>query len=208
MKTDARKAIQDRLAEIDETMEWLSERLGRNKAYIQQFMSGKQQRLPLDVKLRVAGILQMAIEELDVSGHELQQLRLYRIEPDAFEEDAEPYQPARGSVLSAQPAIGYVKMTSNVLERHPLRIAIGDILAFDMSQQAVDNVRSEQIVLLQLYDKGDMLKARTAVREYVRPGLLVTNRETANEVFSLNDQALPFEPRIKGVFKGLHREAS
>jgi hypothetical protein len=210
MRKDARTAIQARIEELGDElvapdgstgMQGLSRLLKKNPAYIQQFISGKQKTLPLDIKVRIARILRMSIEDLDVNAHDLQQLRLYRIEPGAFEEDAEPYDPPN-SVLAANKSIGYVKMTSDVLSRHPLRITVGDVLAFDMSQQAVDNVRSEQIVLVQLYDKEDTLKARTVVREFIRPRMLITNREEANEAFSIDDARLPFEARIKGVFTG------
>jgi hypothetical protein len=209
MRRDARKAIQARLAELGDElmapdgstgMEGLSRLLKKNPAYIQQYVSGKQKSLPLDVKVRIARILRMSIEDLEVNSHELQQLKLYRIEPGAFEEDAEPYDPPQ-PILHRQ-NISYVKITSNALERHPLHIVPGDVLAFDISQAALEALRPEQIVLVQLYDKADMLKATTVVREFLRPDLLATNRRTANELFSMSDDALPFEARIKGVFTG------
>lgn len=187
-------------------MSWLSQRLGKNHAYIQQYVDrGSPRELDLEMKIKIAEALAMPLHELGVTEYDIRQRSNSSDPKGVLEEDATAYVPPPGSILTAHPTIGYMKMTSNVLESHPLRIVAGDVLAFNMSPAAVESVRSEQIVLLQLYDKSDMLKARTAIREYIRPGLCVTNRTTDNEIFALGDPGLPFEPVIKGVFQNLVR---
>lgn len=206
---DVRETIRNRLKGIGETARSVSLKISKGPGYLHDFLEGRQKDLRLDILIPLARELRMDVKDL-ATPHQLQQLRVYRIDPSAFEEDAEPYELPHGSLLVAQPAICYVKMTSNVLELHPLRIAIGDILAFNLGQQAVDGIDLEDpskfpIVLGQLYDKADRLKAKTVVRQYLRPGLLITNRSTANEIFRIFDDALPFEVRIKGVFAGFFR---
>jgi hypothetical protein len=206
---DVRETIRKRLREIGETERSVSLKIGMNGGYLNDFLKGKQKELRLPIIIPLARELRMDVKDL-ATQHQLQQLRVYQIDPGSFEEDAEPYEPASGSLLVKKPAIGYVRMTSNVLEQHPLRISIGDILGFDMSPQAVENIDRDDpakfpIVLAQLYDRADPMKATTVVRQYLRPGLLLTNRESGNEVFSLQDKNLPFEPRIKGVFVGFYR---
>lgn len=201
--TDARETIIRRLKEKNRSMKWLSTQLGRNPAYIQQFVErGSPKDLSLEMKVRISELLDITLQELGEEGYDIRP----RPKIEGLDEDARPYEPPPSSLLTRHPAIGYYQMTSDVLSRHPLRIQSGDILAFDLSPEAVENVRTEQIVIAQLYDKEELLKARTVVREYVRPGLLVTNRETDNEVITIGDPGAPFEAHIKGVFKTLIRE--
>ena len=198
---NARETISRRLDELDRSMKWLSEELGRNPAYIQQFIERHSPKdLRLEMKLRIAELLDLELAELGVADYDVRQ------RPSGLNEDAEPYTPPPASLLTRQPSIGYFRVSSDALARHPLRIQKGDILAFDMSPDAVADVRTEQIVVAQLYDKKELLEARTVVREYVRPGLLITNRDSDNEIITLGDENAPYEAHIKGVFKSLIRE--
>lgn len=201
--TDARETIIRRLREKNRSMKWLSAQLGRNPAYIQQFVErGSPKDLSLEMKVKIAEILDLSLQDLGAEGYDVRP----RPKVEGLNEDATPYEPPATSLLARHPTIGYYRVTSDVLSNHPLRIQPGDIVAFDLSPEAVANVKTEQIVIAQLYDKEDLLKARTVVREYVRPGLLVTNRETDNEVITIGDPGAPFEAHIKGVFKTLIRE--
>lgn len=199
-----REALRARIRELDITDSEASRRIGQHRGYVHEFMTGKQESLPYDVKLKIAEELKMPLSALGLSNLSGGALVVTDL---GFSDDAEAYIPPPGSILAHTEAIGYYRILSNVLENHPLRISHGDVLAFDMSQRAVEGVQTEKIVIVQCYDPDPQVrKAHTIVREYIRPGLLITNRAKNNEIISLDDPSLPFEPVIKGVFRGLARE--
>lgn len=201
--TDARESITRRLKETNRSMKWLSAKLGRNPAYIQQFVErGSPRDLSLEMKVKIAEILDMTLQDLGAEGYDVRPRPAF----DDLHGDATPYDPPASSLLARHPGVGYYRITSDVLARHPLRIQPGDIVAFDLSPEAVDNLRTEQIVLAEICGQENPEKSRIVVREYVRPGLLVTNRESENEVLTLGDPSAPYEVRIRGVFKTMIRE--
>ncbi len=204
---DVREKIRARLAEKKRSMEWLSSQLGKNPTYIQQFLERRSPRdLRLELKIKTSELLDMPLTELGVSDYRVQKNGPATRTAGKFGEDAEPYVPPRSSILTISETIGYFRMMSNALETHPLGIQPGDVLAFDLSTAAIDNLRNEQIVILQCYHPDpQVLAAKTLVREFVRPSLLLTNRAQDNEAFSLDDASLPFEPHIKGVLRNVVR---
>jgi hypothetical protein len=211
-----RKAIRDGIRAKGESDRSLSLKIGKGEGYIHDFLTGRAKTMPLDIKVAVAKELGMPASKLAANAHEAQVLSPYDgINLHAFQEDAEAYSPGPASILThlaRQPNTMLVRVKTNVLECHPMRIRPGHVLAFDISQAAVDGIDQvdpeKAIVVCQLYDRADMTKAETILlRQYIRPGLLITNRKTGNEAYSLRDAALPFEPRIKGVFRSLHWEA-
>jgi hypothetical protein len=209
---DARKAIRDGIRAKGTSDRALSLAVGKGEGYIHDFLTGRAKTLPLDIKIAIARELAMPASKLAANDHEAAVLGRYDgIDLQAFQEDAEPYDPGPRSILTRQPNIALLKVKTNVLECHPLRIRAGYVMSFDMSAEAVaaiDQLDPDRaIVVCQIYDKHDLLKAETIIRQYVRPGLLITNRRTGNEAYRLDDPALPFEPRIKGVFRSLHWEA-
>lgn len=188
------------LARAGRDMKWLSKEMGQNESYIQQFVKyGRPKDLPLEQKLKAAAILEIPEEELGVKGI----LRAKKNSVVAgLHDEAVPYAASHGVVELHRAKF---TMMSNALENHPLRILPGDILTFDMSAEAVNNLQSEKIVVAQLYSKSELLDGRTIIRQFVRPGLLITNRASDNEIISLFDQHSPFEVHIKGVFRKLER---
>lgn len=206
MPDTVRAAIARALHSSDKSMSWLSLQLGRNHAYIQQYIErGSPRDLKHEHKLQIAKLLGMNLAELGFSEADIRQLRGRSSEAEAGD-DVEPYLPPRGSLLVTLPSVKYKRVISNVLERHPLRISRGDILAFDMSPASALSLRSEQIVLVEISERGKGSDVRTLIREFVRPGLLVTNRETENEAISITDKSLIWDVRIVGVFRTMSRD--
>lgn len=200
---DTRKVIVSRLAQIGRDMKWLSQQLGQNETYISQFVRrGAPRDLSMEQKLKVADVLEIPDEMLGIEG-------IVRAKKNSvvagLSDEAVPYTPSHGVVELHRAKF---RMMSNALENHPLRIMTGDILTFDMSKEAVNNVQSEQIVVAQLYGKSELLDGRTIIRQFVRPGLLITNRSTDNEIISLHDDRSPYEAHIKGVFRKMERGES
>lgn len=200
-----REAIRSRIRELGMSDSAVSRAIGQHRGYIHEFLSGKQATIPHDVRINIAETLTMPLSSLGISnvtGHTAGSRR-----SGGLDEDAVPYTVPVGSDLVRNDTLAYYVMTSDALEHHHLRIAHGDILVFDLSQKAVDEVSTEKIVIAQCYPREtEALTARTIVREYVRPGLLITNRRSGNEIISMNDPELDFEVHIKGVFKRLLRE--
>lgn len=208
--TDVRQAIRSKLNETGKSMEWLSLKLGKNPSYIQQFLErGSPRDLSLELKIKTTELLDMPLANLGVTDLQVQRLNGITAPPTGMAEDAVPYALPPGSILSPSETISYYQMKSNVLENHPLRIVVGDIIAFDMSPAALEQLKSEQVVIAQCYHPDpQVLLARTIVREFVRPGILMTNRTTNNEAFAIDDASLPFEAAIKGVLRTVVRHPS
>lgn len=207
--SDTRQAIRDSLQKSGRSMEWLSLQLGKNPAYIQQYLErGSPRDLRLEQKILTAELLGMPLSELGVSDLQIKKNSQVAPSSGGFREDAIEYDPPHGSLLTKAENISYYRMASDVLSRHPLRIMTGDVIAFDMSSSAIENLKSEQVVIVRCFNiDPSILTAETMVREYVRPGLLMTNRERDNEIFALDDPGLPFEPHIRGVLRTVVRNA-
>lgn len=205
---DPREAIMDGLKRKGRSMSWLSQQFGKNRAYIQQFIErGTPHELDLQQNLQVSELLDIPLKALGVPDVDIRRLGLNgpKGHTGGFNDDAAHYEPPPGSILSRDPVIDYWVMKSDCLINHPLRIQQGDILVFDLSAAAIEAVKSEQIVLVQCYDKNDFIRAQTLIREFIRPNLITTNRDTNNEIFNLDDNSLPFEPHVRGVFRNLVR---
>lgn len=206
MNDTVRDAIRNGLGARKRSMRWLSQQLGHNPSYIQQFLErGSPTELDLRDILESARLLDMPIQQFGVSD--------VAVRPNGtapqrggMAEDAVEFAPQFGSILAPQENVSFYRMTSNALENHPLRIVEGDVLAFDMSKAAVESLKSEQVVILRCYHPDtEKLAGSTMVREYIRPGLITTNRMRNNEVFAIDDPSLPFEAVIRGVLRSVVR---
>lgn len=181
-----------------------SRRIGQHRGYVHEFLSGKQATLPYEVKLAFHEKLAMPLSKLGItnlgSGNLAQT-------PPGMADDAVLYTGPRSHDFAGEEAISEYIMMSDALENHPLRIAQGDRLIFDLSPAAVSNLPSEKIVIAQCYPLDtQVMSAKTIVREFIRPSLLVTNRRSQNEIISLSDPNAEFEVVIKGTFRRLVRE--
>jgi len=115
-----------------------------------------------------------------------------------FREEARPFVAKGDPILLRaleQRALALMEITSDALEN--LGIHAGDVKTFDLSQSAVDNVKTGDVVVAQLCDRRDLLKGTTVIRQFIWPGLLTTNRSSTNIAFTMDNPN--FEAAIKGV---------
>lgn len=183
---------------------WLSKQLGKNDAYINQFLAGRQKALPYEVRIRIAELLDMALADLDISNaigaaaHPRQGLA---------ESDAEPYTPPAGSYLASSPHIAFFRMRSKCMNQHPERIMPGHLLAFDINRVNIADMQSGTVVIAQRMDRAELLKSHgTIVRMYIAPNKLITNSSETNEIISLDDETLPYVLVIRGALLSVVRE--
>ena len=113
-------------------------------------------------------------------------------------EDAAPYVPrdtAISSAALAQRGLAHFLVKSPVVEL--AGVPAGTVILIDMTPDAAKNLKTGDIVVAQVYDNDDALKATTIVRQFVAPALLTTNRHGTNTAFNMADA--PFDVSIKGV---------
>lgn len=203
MQEKIRAAIQARIRELGMTESDVSRRLGKNRAYINQYLNGRQQ-LPYEERVSLARILRMSAESVGISNL-----------PDApprqrlgFGEDAEPYVPPAGHFL-ATPAKHFwmLRQKSMSLDQHPERIRPGDVLIFDLNDSDPARIATGKIVAVQLCKRENLIESYgTAVRQFIAPNKLITNSSQMNEIIALDDESLPFIPVIRGTFVSLARD--
>lgn len=182
----------------------LSKALGRNEAYINQYLASRQKTLPHEVRVRIAELLKMPPDEMDIL---LVSDPAAAPRPGLSESDAEPYTPPPGSYLAPSQHIAYFRMRSRALDQHPERIMPGHLLAFDINRVGVAEMATGTVVLAQLMDRHEMLKGHgTVVRVFMAPNKLITNSSGPNEIVSLDDEALPYIIVIRGVLLSVMRE--
>jgi transcriptional regulator with XRE-family HTH domain len=116
-----------------------------------------------------------------------------------FREEATAYRPPEMEHLLAQlDMAGKVFMTITSDSVLNLGIKPGDVRLFDASQTATDAVRTGDVVIAQLYHpEPNVLEAVSVVRQFIAPGLLVTNRPGPNMAFEMVNPN--FEAAIKMV---------
>lgn len=115
-----------------------------------------------------------------------------------FQDDAVEYiSEAEDHLVRAMRRRNLVPWTirSNSLEN--LGIAQGQVRTFDMSQKAVDSVETGDVVIARLYERGNHSEVRTVIRQFVAPGMLVTNQKVTNLAVTLD------HPNIEGAILGV-----
>ncbi|ADJ24821.1 transcriptional regulator, XRE family [Hyphomicrobium denitrificans ATCC 51888] len=198
-----RKNLADGLKQKDMSMAELSRRLGRNDAYVQQFISGKQQSIPYEERILAAEILDMSPDLLD-AAHQM----AARAQPTEFREDATLYVPKPGHFLSTMPKHYLsLKQESTSLDQHPERIRKGDVMIFDLNASDPAKIPPLTIVAVQLCSRKELTKSLgTATLVFIPPNKLITNSSEFNEIISMDDETLPYVPVIRGSFVSVIRE--
>lgn len=203
MSDRIRTNLAGRLAELGRSQRWLSEQLGRNYAYINQYIEhGTPRDLPYETKLKIAELLTMPLVDLGIAHH------IERPQPSLdTHEDAEVFVPPASHFLARAPHLAYYRMLSPVLDQHPERILPSQILAVNATKTKTTEFEPDTVVVAFLFDKRDLSKQiGIIVRQFIVPNKLVTNSSSSNEIMSLDDEALPFDIRIKGVLMSVVRE--
>lgn len=74
-----------------------------------------------------------------------------------------------------------------------------DPILFDQCAEACADLRTGDIVIVQLMDRSDAMYARTIVRQFIAPDLLTTNRPGRNFAFHLDEET--FTAQVRGVHR-------
>lgn len=169
----------NRITEIREqrglTAKQLAEKIGTTEATISRLATG-QRKLTEEWMRKIA-------KALDVSPTDL--LRLPLLED--FQDDAVPY------ISAAEPELtravhgrdlNFWRIVSDALVGIGLKP--GDVRLFDHSQKAVERIATGAVVIASLRDRTDSTKRRTVVRQFIQPGLLITNRPGTNIAVTLD----------------------
>lgn len=202
---EIRRRIAERLKELGLSQSWLSQQLGRNRGYVYEYLEdGSPHDLPYETKRKVAELLKLSTRDLGIA----EITPSYGHPSPGLAEDCEPYEPPTSdSYLARSPHIAFFRMTSRALDQHPQRIMPGDLLAFNLNKVRAEEITSGEIVVVQLYDKRDLTKSHgTIIRQFISPNKLITNSSDGNEIVSMDDTSLPFEPVIKGTLLSVVRE--
>lgn len=202
---EIRKNIAERLEQRGVSMAALSKKLNKNHAYVQQFLTGRQQNLPYEERLIIAEFLDMQPHKLGIAKPAAKQ------RPPAvgvFCEDAVPYVPPAGHYLASTPShFWMMTQTTNSLNQHSENIKKGDVIVFDLNKTDLTKLTPLTIVAANMCDRTELLKSfGTLVRLFVPPNKLITNSSEMNEIISLDDESLPFIPVLRGSFVSLIRE--
>ena len=97
--------------------------------------------------------------------------------------------------------MAYFTMKNRALDQHPERILPGRILMFDINKSKISEIPSGKIVVVQLCDRFELTRSHgTVIRQFIAPNKIITNSSEFNEIISLDDEALPFIPVVKGTF--------
>lgn len=180
----------NRIKELREAKGWTQDYLGRlvgRSKYVIGRLEDGTTPLKIDMARKLAETFDVPLADL-LTGPLVQD----------FQEEATPYTAEGDSPLMK--AIRRRNMepwtiTTDSLEA--LGIKPGEMRIFDHSQAAVDSVRTGDVVIVQLYDRADPMKAKTVVRQFVAPGMIVTNRAGTNIAVTLDN------PNFEGVIKGV-----
>lgn len=197
--SDLRQIIENRLREQGKTMAWLSRQLGRNHAYIQQFIRTHK---PLDLefldKLKVAKLLNISASEIGIDQTVSVELPLQGAHQSPVEEGAKLWEPPPGHFLTLSEQRLYFIARSRALDRHEFKIHENDIVVVDINHKAISLLKTGNAVVVDLFHKPDGARSTSVLREYIEPDLLITNSSGANSIWRVDDGSLPFEIVIRG----------
>lgn len=205
MEQEIREHIQSALEEQGLSSDEVSRRIGRSRGYVRDFLDGRTKRLPYEERLKIAKVLNIPLRDVGIG--EVATVADTPAPDAGLREDATPFTPPQSHYLARSEHIAYFTMRTRALDQHPERIRPGTLLAFDLNKVRPSEIASGTIVIVQLYDKRDLATSHgTIIRQFIAPNKLVTNSSEANEIISLDDASLPFEPVIKGALISAVRE--
>lgn len=183
--------MKNRIKELREARGWSMEELGRRvgigKSGVNKWEKGVNQ-IKMDKLQKLAEIFEIPIYEIiDVSGNTV----------GSFEEDAEPYV-AKNKNERIDLGNAEFLYTAKTIVLDQIGIVPGTTLVVNMDNDATEHMQSEDIVLAQLYDG---MSAKTVLRQFIAPSLLITNSSSDNHptINLRNEDAV-----IKGVVTSWH----
>ncbi len=180
----------NRIRELREAKGWPQEYLGklvgRSKYVIGRLEDGTTP-LKIDMARKVAEALDVSLPDL-LTGPMVQD----------FQEEAAIYvSESEQPLLRAISRRNLTPWTIKTDSLEAVGLRPGDMRIFDHSKEAVENVRTGDVVIVQLYDRNDPMQARTVIRQFVEPAMIVTNRLGTNIAVRLDN------PNFEGVIKAV-----
>lgn len=178
----------------------LAEKVDISHGYLTRIENGKR---GLSVELAEKLAMALGTDPQDVLG--LKKQPGADPEPSRisqFSEDCEPYVAGPTDLpVPKRPNVDPWRVKSNALDQ--VHIYAGDVVLVDVSAAAVEALQPLQCVVAQVYDSDpQVLVARTVMRQFVPPALLITNSSTDNEVPLRLDTE---QVAVKGVIVGTQR---
>ncbi|MDY6960271.1 MAG: helix-turn-helix transcriptional regulator [Pseudomonadota bacterium] len=177
------------------SMEKLAGMIGREKPLIYKLEKGltryNETVLNALAKALEVSPMELLADEADTSAA-----------PRGLAEDAIPYDAdnAAGGLPSLGPHEFAYEVKSSILNQ--IGLLPGDLAIFDMRMGFADRLTDGDVVIAQVYNEGDTLTAVTVLRQYLAPGMLVSNSSSANPP-PLNTKV--DDVAIKGVMTSSHR---
>ena len=191
----------ERLKKLREKRGWtqqeLADLMNVHNTTIQKLEGGKTD-LTVAKMEKLAALFEVPVTEFFDNGSTKNRDKQGFLEPAS-----RPYTPPKGHALAStanNKTLTTYQLTENILDE--INLLAGDILTFDMSSEAVKNVKSGDVVLVQLYDPDNFLKAVTMIRQFIWPALLITN-SAANNQPTINMRRE--DAHIKGIMTSLHK---
>lgn len=190
----------NRLKELRQARGWsvreLAEKAGISHSYIVRIESGER-GLSVDMAEKLGNALDVGPQQ--VLGLELDDGACTR--HFGLRDEAEPFEigPTAPITLRATARENVVPYEVNTASLDALGYTPGDVVFVNISQAAVDALTPGQCVLVQAYDG---MTAKTIIRQFIAPALLITNSRTENAIplrIDADDVA------IKGVVIGTFR---
>ncbi|MDX2265405.1 MAG: helix-turn-helix transcriptional regulator [Hyphomicrobiales bacterium] len=150
------------------TLEKLAETTGLSVTYLSRVETGKR-GITLEGLEKVAQALSVSVNDIIPAG------------VLGMAEDAQPFLPPKGSPLARTLAGTHqalYRIKSDVLSE--LGIRAGELHVVDYSSEAIASVKAGDAVIVQLYDDKNLTAAKTIVRQFVPPKLLISNSRDYN----------------------------
>lgn len=167
-------------------MEHLGELVGTTKSNVNKWEKGVNQ-IKITWLEKLSEVFNVPIQDIiDTPGNSL----------SSFEEDAEPYTPEQAEEPQLSETEFLYTAKTGVLDQ--IGIVPGTTIILDMAPDALKNLLSEDIVIAQIYEG---MSARTVLRQFIAPSLLITNSLTDNQpIINLRMH----DVTIKGVVTSWH----
>jgi hypothetical protein len=169
----------------------VARRIGRPKTALSAVELGKIKLSPEWI-----GLLTVALK---CSEEDLRRVTAQALQ--GFSEEAEPFTPGAGTRLAALPLTDtefLYTLRGNHLDELGLRDGV--VLIVDIGPEAHEKLRTGDVVIAQVY--GGPAGAKTVVRQFVEPDLLISNSR-AHNLPSLNRSTQ--DVAIKGVVTASHQ---
>lgn len=180
------------------TMKALGDRVNAEASTISKLEKG-QMKLTLEWIMRLATALSIPPSELlsGADGHPVTGLA----------ENAALFEPPTGHALQPIEHVAYLRILTDDLDQHPEGITRNSILAFDLNQVDLAQVKPGRVVLFGLFDKLELGKSHgRLIGQFLPPNKVCSNSSRANWIVNIDDPTLPYEPVLRGVLKYVVRE--